>query len=332
MFYKTYGIDINQCNPQNLDNVRNNIIRENKLLDKDFKEDAYKYCLHHHLDMAFSQTESTIHNINDVYVNDKPFTIDGTVALNIRGYAAMVAENAKGKKLKKGDEKIIYNANHCPPDLRDARDAYYSACTVKLKQEMNKPKGAKNIQYCNTNGLPDNKATEYIKLLRLGEDYTITGQNEMTNSVRDSIADIEKQRPDLKHAREGYEISMNLQKENFADAMNRPAGENVTVYDRYGFTENASSNYFNNKGLSYAPVDKDASNYINLLRLGADYTISGQNQMTDNDRRTIEEIERKRPDLAIARKYYEEQRAKQQTQENTQQQQTTYFAQNTAMR
>ena len=338
-FYKTYGMDLNKCCRDYILKHRGGLAqgepvdvmirREKDLLnDRYFKEDAYKYCLHHHLDMAFSQTQSTILEINDVYVNDKLFTIDGTVARYIKGYAAMVAENARGEKLKKGDEKIIYNANHCPPELRDALNAYYGACTVKLKQEMNKPKGAENIQYCNTNGLPDTKATEYIKLLRRGEDYTITGQNEMTNSVRDSIADIEKQRPDLKHAREGYDRNLDLQKENFANAMNRPAGEYVTVYDRYGFTENASSNYFNNKGLSYALVDRVATEYVNLLRLGANHTISGQNQMTDNDKKTIQEIEMARPDLGIARKAYEAER----NQQNSLQLSAKDFAQNMSTR
>ncbi len=324
-FYKTYGMDLNKCCRDYILKQRGGLAqgepvdvmirREKDLLnDKYFKEDAYKYCLHNQLDMAFSQTESTIHNINVVYVNDKYSTIDGNVSLALDDYAKLVAKNARGDKLTRGQENRL---NFCPPDIRESLQAYYSACSVKFTQEMNKPKGEyKDIRYCNTNSIRDEKATLYIRLLRLGENYTKSGQNEMSAEQRGQIEEIEKERPDLKRAKEEYDRNLDLQKENFANAMNRPAGENVTVYDRYGFTENASSNYFNNKGLSYAPVDHVATRYVNLLRLGADHTISGQNQMTDNDKKTIQEIEMARPDLAIARKAYEAER-NQQTQQKT---------------
>ena len=175
---------------------------------------------------------------------------------------------------------------------------------------MNKPKGDYlGIQYRNTNNLVDEDASKYIRLLRLGEDYTITGQNQMTDNDKATIAEIEQRRPDLRQARKEYERRSEQQKQYFAEAMNRPEGEDVMFYDRYGLANIEVSQSYGPIRIRQGNVDKDATTYVNLLRLGED-------KLTDENRATIAEIENKRPDLGIARKAYEAER-NQQTQQKS---------------
>ena len=301
IFYEQYGINLISCHKRT---AKDDIYQELPFVkNQDVKDAADAYVLHTNMDIFFSKKNNAVIVPNLAYVDGNTYNIDYDVSQCIRAFAAIEAKYQRGEKLSKNEENMKFGANF---KIEEALNAYYGQCTQKFTKEMNKPKGDYlGIQYRTTNNLVDEDASKYIRLLRLGEDYTITGQNQMTDNDIVTIAEIEQRRPDLRQAREGYEVSLEKQKQYFAEAMNRPEGENITFYNRSGLANIEISQSYGSIGIRHTPVDQEATTYINLLRLGED-------KLTDENRATIAKIEHDRPDLGIARRaYYNEQQTQQ---------------------
>jgi hypothetical protein len=298
--YEQSGINLISCYRKTAKNdIRNELPFVN---NQEVKDAAFAYILHTNLDIQFSKEVNGVTVPNLAYVDGHPYDIDYDVSKCIRKFAVSEAKYQRGEKLSKDEENMKFGANF---KIKEALNAYYGQCTQKFIKEMNKPKGDYwGIQYRNTNNVIDDDASKYIRLLRLGEDYTITGQNQMTDNDKATIAGIEQNRPDLLNARQEYERRSEQQKQYFAEAMNRPEGEDVMFYDRYGLANIEVSQSYGSIRIQQGNVDKDATTYVNLLRLGED-------KLTDENRATIAEIEMARPDLGIARKAYEAERNQQ---------------------